>query len=97
MTDKRCEQTKCSFFLMGHCQSCQICKAEPYIINLSCQKCLSCEQEEGELRFNAPSGKQEYEITISIRPKTTEPTITEKKKEPEVKKEQKKKEKAIVR
>lgn len=48
---RRCEQIKCAFYLQGGCQDCNNCKAKPYEINTSCDMCLQCEGEEGELRF----------------------------------------------
>ena len=51
MKNRRCIQTKCSFFVVGGCKSCKKCKAKPFIINPICQKCISCEGVSGQLRF----------------------------------------------
>lgn len=73
---RRCNQTKCSFYLgqTGTCKSCESCKAEPYIINTTCRTCIICEGQEGSLRFDNKSQKKDIEITIK-KPKKKEKEI----------------------
>ena len=48
---RRCQQVKCSFYLNGGCRTCESCKADSFIINTSCSRCLRCESVPNELRF----------------------------------------------
>lgn len=50
--ERRCKQTKCGYYLQGGCKACANCKAEPYIINTECRRCLGCEGIQDELRWN---------------------------------------------
>jgi hypothetical protein len=58
---RRCTQTKCTFYLEGGCKSCQdeACHAEPYIINTSCNRCLSCENVPGAIRWDDPKADKQ--------------------------------------
>lgn len=67
---KRCTQVQCSYYLQGGCKNCFKCRAEPYVINTSCRVCCNCESVPGELRFKGKNQEpQEYEVTITIKPK----------------------------
>lgn len=54
--NRRCAQTRCSYYLQGGCKTCQDskCHAAPYVINTSCNRCLSCENVPGALRWDDP-------------------------------------------
>lgn len=56
---RRCQQTKCAYFLKGNCQNCEDCKAEPYLINTHCTRCIACEGKEDELRWGEKIAKKE--------------------------------------
>lgn len=62
---KRCRQVKCIYFLKGGCKSCIKCNSKSYEINTLCNKCLNCENEEGELRFGNELPLEEKEILIT--------------------------------
>jgi len=49
---RRCQQTQCSFFVVGGCQSCAECKAAPFNIRKSCMRCDSCEHVQDALRWD---------------------------------------------
>ncbi len=57
--DRRCTQIQCSFYLRGGCRECDECKADSYIINTDCQKCLSCENIPGNLRWGENQDREE--------------------------------------
>ena len=48
-----CKQDKCTFLLMGvGCRECDTCKASPYILDDSCDRCWNCSRDIGVLRWN---------------------------------------------
>jgi len=49
---KDCPQTKCIFNQMGGCKNCEVCNAEPNIINEDCDRCWNCAYDEGVLRWD---------------------------------------------
>tara|TARA_Y100000034_G_scaffold120859_1_gene164387 strand:+ start:1273 stop:1491 length:219 start_codon:yes stop_codon:yes gene_type:complete len=49
--NKRCEQIKCSYYILGGCKNCDTCNAEPYNIKLDCGRCFNCENREGSIRW----------------------------------------------
>jgi hypothetical protein len=55
-THHRCQQTACAFFRRGGCQSCEECRAGPYEMTNACDRCQSCEGDEGELRWGSSKG-----------------------------------------
>lgn len=72
LESRRCTQVQCSYYLQGGCKSCQdeTCLAEPYIINTSCSRCLSCENVPGALRWDDPNagkiGQQQPVMTPEL-------------------------------
>jgi len=67
--EKRCRQTKCGFFLLGGCKPCADCSSKPYVINTDCQRCMNCENEENELRWDDKIIKKQSDIIVKIKPK----------------------------
>jgi hypothetical protein len=59
---RRCTQTKCFYFLKGGCKACSECKAESYVINTECMRCLACENNSNALRFDDPRNKYQMEV-----------------------------------
>jgi hypothetical protein len=64
---KRCEQTKCSYYLNGGCKACSKCGFEPYKINTECQSCYDCENEEDALRWKDDNKMKQEQIVAEIR------------------------------
>jgi len=65
--ERRCNQTKCGYYLQGGCQSCDDCNAKPFIINTNCDRCLSCEGEADVLRFGQKKQAQAIKDMIKIK------------------------------
>ena len=67
----RCLQSKCGFLNAGiGCKKCDKCETSPYLINNECKRCLKCQDEEGELRWedgNEQEEKQEQGQEMMIR------------------------------
>ena len=62
MTTRKCNQTKCGFFIMGQgCRRCKECKAEPFIVDDNCDKCWNCENDAGLLRWDDEQDNLEEE------------------------------------
>lgn len=59
------------------CKACEECGCEPNIIDNNCNRCLSCSQEEGDLRWGSitPDGKK---VEVGIRIKTNKEKQDEK-------------------
>lgn len=52
MKIKKCEQTKCAYNQMGGCQKCEMCGAEPNMVDDDCPTCWNCSHDEGLLRWD---------------------------------------------
>ena len=53
MGTRKCNQTKCGFFIAGQgCRKCADCQAEPYMVDENCDRCWNCEHDEGLLRWD---------------------------------------------
>jgi len=49
---RRCQQTQCGFFRIGGCKECADCKAAPFNIRKSCERCDSCENCPDSVRWD---------------------------------------------
>lgn len=63
---RRCNQIKCFYYLNGNCKFCDNCKAKPYNIDTKCDVCLSCECEEGSIRFGEDNSIKVKEQLVEV-------------------------------
>jgi hypothetical protein len=49
---RRCQQLQCGFFTQGGCKPCADCKAGPFNIRKSCERCCACEEVPDSLRWD---------------------------------------------
>ena len=79
MANKKCGQMQCGFNVMGGCQKCSVCGANPNEVNEHCDKCYNCENDEGLLRWDMETKEKEAEL---IKQKLMELLGGKKEKEP---------------
>jgi len=65
----KCPQMKCIYNIMGGCQKCELCNAEPNELNENCDRCYNCAYDEGILRWDNATDKQSEPIKeIELKP-----------------------------
>lgn len=83
---RRCGQSKCIYYQKGGCKSCEECKEQSYVINTSCNKCLSCENVPNSLRWGdnkspiaetlKKKNKEKPQLIVEIKEEEHEPLPT---------------------
>lgn len=62
MANKKCGQMKCGFNVMGGCQKCDVCGANPNEVNGNCDRCWNCENDEDLLRWDSEAQDKQKEV-----------------------------------